>query len=350
MRKYLYTSILCFAVGLLAVAAWASPMHERIKVDFNHAVNVGDQTIQPGHYTFIQMADQTNLPIFRIQTPNGDNVTVTAVAINAAAQNQSGEFPEVANQTDIVLKKIGDTYYLDKILVQGRHKAWQFDIPSKAKAQMAKAEEEHVAGTYDEGTTAADGSQQSSNQMASNSNGSQASRGQSASTQSSNQNSRSSQYNQKDSNAASNSSGNSSAMAANNSGNGELVSVTGCLNPTDKSDHFTLKTAPGQWTHIVVAPDLNQEIASETGKTVRVVGVWLTSSDNSQSASNTSAVNNSDMNNSTMNNLTMSRSSQTSAGNTQSMNTQTMNGQTSGNSTPLQAQRVDVISQQCAMN
>ena len=139
------------AVMFLAVVAWAALMYPKVKVDFNHPVNVGTETLPAGHYTFQQVRGKSDIPVFTVTKPDGTNITLTAVAISARApMSASSTTPPAAQQTDVVLQKINGTYYLDKIWIAGRTRGWAFDIPESVKSQTHAMQQETVNGSYEE--------------------------------------------------------------------------------------------------------------------------------------------------------------------------------------------------------
>src|SRR5256885_26326 len=94
------------AVGLLTVSAWAKPMYPRVKVDFQHPVIVNTQTLPPGQYVFQEVESRGTPGVFRVIGPNGNNLTLTSVAISTRApENGSNSVPPAAQDTEVVLQK-----------------------------------------------------------------------------------------------------------------------------------------------------------------------------------------------------------------------------------------------------
>jgi hypothetical protein len=294
-------------------------MYPRVEVDFQHPVNVGENTtLPPGHYIFQQVRGMSGTPVFRVTKPSGENITLTAIGMSARVpQSSSNDYPPVANSTDVVLQKIGGTYYLDKIWVQGRTRGWAFDIPESAKSQASQMQQETLAGTYSEtkGDTAADSS---SNQKA-------------GMTPSSTSTSAQNQYNS------------TQSMAANSETRQEQ-SLTGCLQRASSPNSYYLQSANGsQEAQILPAANLDSQIADQVGHTVRLIGQWtgntVPNTEHSQpgmSGANTS-------NSSTgMNGTNMNTTTQAGSATANNMGTAALSSQ------QFQVSRIDVISEQCS--
>jgi hypothetical protein len=349
MRMRFSMSLLCLAVFALAALAWGQPMYPRVEVDFQHPVNVGQNTtLQPGHYIFQQVRGTSTVPVFRVVKPNGENVTLTAVGMSARVpQSTSSQYPPAANSTDVVLQKIGSTYYLDKIWVQGRSRGWAFDIPESAKSQASQMQQETVAGTYSEANdTTADNnnsSNQNSSEQQANMNTSPANT--SAQSTSDAQNT-SAMQNTSAQNSQSRYSSTQNMPVNTNSGVQQEQSLSGCLQRASSPNSYYLQGENGsQEAQLLPAANLDSQMADQVGHTVRLIGQWtgntVPNSSNSQAGVQTGSANMS-TSSTGMNGTTMNATAQAGSG---------VNGNTGASalsSQQFQVSRIDVISQQCS--
>jgi hypothetical protein len=232
MRMRYWTTPLATALLMWAVSAWGSTMYPRIKADFQHSVVINSETFPPGHYVFQQIRGPGDRPVFRVIDPQGKNLTLTSVAIKVRAPQSASDYsPPAAQDTEVILQKIGGNYYLHRIWIQGRTRGWEFEIPDSVKSQVAQMNEESVPGTYDETPDVA-----------------QTRRGETT----------------MQTNAANAASENSNQMS----------SLTGCLERQSSSNSFYIKSSAGKQTTVKPAGDLITEMANQANHTVRLVGHW----------------------------------------------------------------------------
>ena len=233
MRMRFWTTILAPALLMWAMSAWGSTTYPRIQADFQHPVVINSQTFPAGHYVFQQIHSKTNLPVFRVTDPQGKNLTLTSIAIKVRAPRSAGDYsPPAAQDTEVVLQKIGGKYYLHRLWVQGRTRGWEFEIPDNVKSQIAEMNEESVLGTYDETPDVAYQSQQGEAIMQTN------------------------------------------ALKASSERSDQLTSLTGCLERRTSSDSFYIESSGGKQTNVQPAANLVAEMANQANHTVRLVGHW----------------------------------------------------------------------------
>ncbi len=246
-------------IFILAIAtvtmAFAVQPRDRVIVDFQHSVDIGPTVLQPGHYVFQQIDDQTPEPVFMVSDQQGHNISLTAMAIpgiegNAAALN------DVPRQTKVILQKVGNQYYLDKIWIQGRVRGWQFNIPENVKSQASSMQPEEVSAQYEQ------------NQ----------------------------QGGQNNANAMENSNLQSASAGSSITGTAQVNSLTGCLQPGNSANSYVLQQN-GNSIQVTPSETLTYELGKQVGRSVRLVGEW-TSGNSANSASDMTSASTSSMSNS----------------------------------------------------
>ena len=233
MRMRFWTTSLAAALLMWAMSAWGSTMYPRIKADFQHPVVINSETFPPGHYVFQQVRGPGEIPVFHVTNSQGKNVTLTSIAIKVRAPQSASDYsPPAAQDTEVVLQKIGGKYYLHRIWVQGRTRGWEFEIPDNFKAQIAEMNEESVPGSYDETPDVAYQSREGEATMQSN------------------------------------------ALKAGSTKTDQLTSLTGCLERRTSPDSFYIESSDGKQTNVQAAGNLVAEMANQANHTVRLVGHW----------------------------------------------------------------------------
>jgi len=153
---------------LIALFAWlacgvaySQPLYDIVEVDLTRPVDIGPTVLQPGHYRFEQVNGKTDPSIFKVTGDQGEVATLTAVGFDAYKR------PDPAKDTKLVLKKVGDKYYLDQIWIQGQSQGYEFPHTNVSRAELRGGQQEDVAGKW--------GQNSSSSQSASNQGGTQSS-------------------------------------------------------------------------------------------------------------------------------------------------------------------------------
>ena len=125
MRKYLVNglAILCLLGGIGVKASAQIYSDETIIADIPYDFVVRDQTLPAGKYTF-KVADDTNLNLLVLRSEGGK----TAVFFQTLYV-QANEPPR---QTELVFDKVGDTYFLSQIWLEGSNTG---DEVEKTKAE-----------------------------------------------------------------------------------------------------------------------------------------------------------------------------------------------------------------------
>jgi len=126
------------AVSILAFATFSGGLMgqglvDGIKVTLPHPVTVGDKVLDPGEYE-IRRASSVADQIVKIF--NNDKMVYETNVLTIP--NEAKDTPE---ESKVILHHIGDKYYFDKIWIHGKDTAWEFPLPSRARAEQREIAE-----------------------------------------------------------------------------------------------------------------------------------------------------------------------------------------------------------------
>jgi hypothetical protein len=116
MKRFCLLGAAALVFALVGVMA-AQPLHEKVTANFSYPVHVEGQVLPPGQYTIVQQNKPTGAFGLLIQG-NGAEIITDASTMDIIDK-------PAAPQTEVVLAKVGNDYYLDKIWIQGRTTGWQ---------------------------------------------------------------------------------------------------------------------------------------------------------------------------------------------------------------------------------
>jgi len=128
-RNYLnLAGAMALGVAMLtSPGAKAQPMDDRVIVDMPYTTTVGNKTLQPGEYVIKRLHSQSgNGRVLLFYSDNGMKFETSSMSIPVLDLN-------TARDTKIVLNKIGDDYYYDKIWVQGKQYGYEIPLPKEAR-------------------------------------------------------------------------------------------------------------------------------------------------------------------------------------------------------------------------
>jgi hypothetical protein len=112
---------------LMSPRAQAQPLDDRVIVDMPYTTTVGNKTLQPGEYVIQRLHSQSGSGrVLLIYSDNGMKFETSTMSIPVLDLN-------TARDTKIVLSKIGDDYYYDKIWVQGKQYGYEIPLPKEAR-------------------------------------------------------------------------------------------------------------------------------------------------------------------------------------------------------------------------
>lgn len=132
------------AATLFASSLWAQgPLFDRVTVDFAQAVHVNGTVIPAGHYEIQQLRNLGGGARILFVTKGLGTTFEASGATIAIVNNQTP--PE----TRVILERIGQNYYLNKIWIGGKDYGYEFPLPAEAKALMQEtAEPITLTATY----------------------------------------------------------------------------------------------------------------------------------------------------------------------------------------------------------
>jgi hypothetical protein len=141
-------------LAAMALGIWMSPailsgqpLYDRIHVELPYKVTLGDKTLQPGTYTIQQLPDTGGASrVLLFYTDNGMKFETSAMTIPALD-------PNTARDTKLILGRVGDDYYINKIWVQGKDYGYELPIPASLKDRQNERSETTVAAQYQPSNT-----------------------------------------------------------------------------------------------------------------------------------------------------------------------------------------------------
>lgn len=120
---------------LLSPGAQSQPLDDRVIVNMPYTTTVGHKTLPAGDYVIQRMhSTGGGGRVLLFYSDNGMKFETSAMTIPCQDIN-------IARDTKIVLDRIGDDYYYDKVWVQGKEYGYQFVLPKEARMrrkEMAK--------------------------------------------------------------------------------------------------------------------------------------------------------------------------------------------------------------------
>jgi len=127
-RNYInLTGALTLGIAMLAAPrAQAQPMDDRVIVDMPYTTTVGHKTLQPGEYVIQRLPSASGSRVLLIYSDKGMKFETSTMTIPALDIN-------TARDTKVILTKIGDDYYYNKIWVQGKQYGYEIPLPREAR-------------------------------------------------------------------------------------------------------------------------------------------------------------------------------------------------------------------------
>lgn len=125
---------LMFGVLVTFVGA-QGPLHDKVLVTLPHPVTIQDTVLQPGAYEIRQMQSSSgNNRILHIFSDSGMKLETTAMTISTV----DNKTPE---DTKVVLHRIADGYYFDKIWIEGKNYGYEFVLPDAVRSRESERKE-----------------------------------------------------------------------------------------------------------------------------------------------------------------------------------------------------------------
>src|SRR5262249_53259128 len=121
-----------WALSMLGIAmlitpnAKSQPLDDKVTVTMPYTTTIGHKTLPPGDYVIKRMPNQGGSRILLVYSDDGMKFETSSMTIPVLD-------PDVARDTKIILSKIGEDYYYDKVWVQGKSYGYQFILPKEAR-------------------------------------------------------------------------------------------------------------------------------------------------------------------------------------------------------------------------
>ena len=131
------------AIMVSATSRGQTAPYDRVMVDFQTNVNVNGKVIPPGHYEITELGSAgQGARILFVASNSGTTFEVSGATI-AILQN------EPPAQTKVILQRIGQNYYLNKVWINGKDYGYEFPLPAEARKLMEeRAEPLTLTATY----------------------------------------------------------------------------------------------------------------------------------------------------------------------------------------------------------
>jgi len=121
-------STVAFAM-LIAPNAKSQPLDDKVTVTMPYTTTIGHKTLPPGDYMIKRLPSQSGSRILLVYSDDGMKFETSAMTIPVLD-------PDVARDTKIILSRVGDDYYYDKVWVQGKSYGYQFILPKEVRARQ----------------------------------------------------------------------------------------------------------------------------------------------------------------------------------------------------------------------
>jgi len=121
-------STLAFAM-LVSPNAKSQPLDDKVTVTMPYTTTIGHKTLPPGDYVIKRMSSQSGSRVLLVYSDDGMKFETSAMTIPVLD-------PDVARDTKIILSRVGDDYYYDKVWVQGKSYGYQFILPKEVRARQ----------------------------------------------------------------------------------------------------------------------------------------------------------------------------------------------------------------------
>jgi len=148
-RKYaIVAAALTLGIAMLVSSGvQAQPLDDRVNVTMPYTTVIGHKTLLPGDYVIQRMPSAGGGRVLLIYSDKGMKFETSAITIPCLD-------PKIARDTKIVLSRIGDDYYYDKVWVEGKEYGYEFVLPKEARMRRKELMAQvTVPGTLGTSTT-----------------------------------------------------------------------------------------------------------------------------------------------------------------------------------------------------
>lgn len=127
-RKYaIMAAALTLGIAMLvSPGAQSQPLDDRVIVNMPYTTTVGHKTLPPGEYVIQRLHSASGSRVLLIYSDKGMKFETSAMTIPCLDIN-------TARDTKVVLTRIGDDYFYDKVWVQGKDYGYEFPLPKEAR-------------------------------------------------------------------------------------------------------------------------------------------------------------------------------------------------------------------------
>jgi hypothetical protein len=123
----LFLVVTAIAIAAFSVGLRGQGLIDGIKVTLPEPVTVGDKVLEPGEYE-IRRPSSVNRDILQIFSKDRMVYETNVLTV------PTGPDTNDPKETKVVLHRIGDTYYFDKIWMEDKNYGWEFPLPERARA------------------------------------------------------------------------------------------------------------------------------------------------------------------------------------------------------------------------
>jgi len=118
-------------------------MYDRVEANIPYPITLGDKVLQPGEYRIQQLQSSTGAGrVLLFYTDDGMKFETSALTIPVLD-------PKTARDTKIILNRVGDDYYIDKIWLEGKQYGYELPMPASLKSrQNEQVSQATVNGKY----------------------------------------------------------------------------------------------------------------------------------------------------------------------------------------------------------
>ncbi len=127
MRRKIYWMVLMvLALGILRGQA-QGPLHDQVTVNLPYAVTLGDRILEPAQYAIRQL---TGTVLQIVKHPRNPEI----MEVEATVMTLPTEKHTASDATLVVLQRFGNSYYFDKVWVQGKGTGYEFALPESVES------------------------------------------------------------------------------------------------------------------------------------------------------------------------------------------------------------------------
>src|SRR5579885_987123 len=117
------------------------PLYDTVNVKLPYTVQIRDKTLKPGPYVIKELQSQHKSMVLDIYGNDGRTYETSVVTIPAYSL-------ETPDQTTVSLHRIGNQFYFDRIMIEGKNYGYEFPLPSAVKQRQKELQLISLAATY----------------------------------------------------------------------------------------------------------------------------------------------------------------------------------------------------------